>query len=146
MKHQSRFRKAVLPILLLLPFQPLISEASFRPMTDQEMAGVSGRGDARILDSADRADTDDVLKLVTGGLVPVLNLLESDTSIAGVHYHPDTSRLSVTNDGDLKLALPERIEQIRMDNIRVGTGPSMGNVIISDVRFDAGSSLTIYAR
>jgi hypothetical protein len=171
--------------MVVLPFQPMISFASsgqnsndqgaadagqmisegkFQPMTDEDMAGISGQGDARIFGQfeqvssmpeaargeggADASEPDaiEALKLVTGVFVPVLSFLDSELTISGVHYREDVPRFAITNDGGLELALPERIEQIRMDNIRVGSSPSMGNVTISDVRFHAGSSMNIYTR
>jgi len=46
------------------------------------------------------------------------------------------------------MAFPERIEEIRMDNIRVsgGSSPAMGNVSIQDIRFHPDSRMTIYTR
>jgi hypothetical protein len=186
LKHQSRYRyAAALVTMVVLPFQPVISfassgqssndqgsadagqminEGAFQPMTDEDMADVSGQGDARMFGQfeqvnsmpeaergeggANASDPDaiEALKLVTSVFVPVLNFLDSEMTISGVHYREDESRFAITNDGGLKLAFPERIEQVRMDNIRVGSGPSMGNVTISDVRFHAGSSMTIYTR
>lgn len=186
LKHQKRYRNAAaLVTMVALPFQPMvsfaasnqngndlgaadagqmISEGGFEPMTDSEMASVSGRGDAALFEQfaqvgsmpgaaqgagdADASDPDAVeaLKLASGVFVPVLNFLDSDLSVSGVHYREGVPRVAIRNDGGIDLALPERIEQIRMDNIRVGSGPSMGNVTISDVRFHAGSSMTIHTR
>jgi hypothetical protein len=186
LKHQARFRRAAaLVTMAVLPFQPMvsfasnsqsggtegladagqmISEGNFQPLTEQEMAGVSGQGDLNLFDraaqvgsmpaaargegGADASDPDAVeaLKLVSGVFVPMLNFVDSDLTISGVHYRQDIPRFALGNDGGLELALPERIEQIRMENIRVGSSPSMGSVTISDVRFHAGSSLTVHAR
>lgn len=186
LKHQSRYRNAAaLVTMVVLPFQPMISFASsgqgnqdqgsadagqmisegrFQAMTEDDMASVTGQGDARMFGQfakvssmpeaargeggTDASDPDaiEALKLVTGVFVPVLSFLDSEMTISGVHYREDAPGFAITNDGGLELALPERIEQIRMDNIRVGASPSMGSVTISDVRFHAGSSMTIYSR
>lgn len=186
LKHQTRYRNAAaLVTMVVLPLQPMISFASggqssndqdladagqmiaegkFKPMTDQDMAGVAGQGNARIFEqfaqvgsmpdaargegAADASDPDaiEALKLATNVFVPVLNFLDSELTISGVHYRQDVPRFAIRNDGSLELALPERIEQIRMENIRVGSSPSMGNITISDVRFQAGSSMTISTR
>ena len=185
LKHQTRYRNAAaLVTMVVLPLQPMISFASsgqtndqgkadagqmisegkFKPMTDQEMAGVAGQGNARIFEqfaqvgsmpdaargegAADANDPDaiEALKLATNVFVPVLNFLDSELTISGVHYRQDVPQFAIRNDGSLELALPERIEQIRMENIRVGSSPSMGNITISDVRFHAGSSMTISTR
>ena len=185
LRHQTRYRHAAaLVTMVVLPFQPMVSFASggqtnesaqgtadasqmirggrFSALTDQEMAGVAGRGDGRLFDrfeqlssmpgaalvdgEAGQPDAIEALKLVTNVAVPVLNFLDSDLSISGVHYREGEAPFAITDDGRLELALPERIEQIRMENIRVGASPSMGNITISDVRFHAGSSMTIHAR
>lgn len=142
----------------------MVSEGRLKALTDQEMADVSGRGDDSLFDrfaqvgsmpaaakdkgkpGTSAPDAIEALKLVTSVAVPVLNFLDSEVSISGVHYREGEAPVSITGDGGLELALPERIEQIRMENIRVGASPSMGNITISDVRFHAGSSMTIRAR
>lgn len=186
LRHQSRYRNAAaLVTMVVLPFQPMISFAAnsqsgsdqdaatagemvsggkFQPMSDEEMAGVSGQGDSGLFGQFEQVsampgevkasgdadavnpDTIEALSLATNVFVPVLSFLDSEMTISGVHYREDTPRFSVRNDGGLELALPERIERIQMDNIRVGSGPSMGNITISDVRFHSGSSMTIHTR
>lgn len=186
LRHQSRYRHAAaLVTMVVLPFQPMVSFASggstgsdqgsadagqmvgkrtFQPLSDQEMAGVSGRRDAALFDQfskvnsmpgpergegrPDASDPDAVeaIKLATNVFVPVMNFLDSELTISGVHYREDVPRFAIGNDGELALAMPERIEQIRMANIRVGSGPSMGNITISDVRFSADSRMVIHAR
>ncbi len=187
LKHQTRYRNAAaLVTMVVLPFQPMISFASssqsgndqsaadagqmisegkFQPLSDAEMAGVSGRGGgARLFEqvaqvgfmpaaatgdegpNAGDPDSMEALKLATSIFVPILSFLDSEMTISGVHYREGVPQFALRHDGGLELALPERIEQIRMENIRVGSGPSMGNITISDVRFHAGSSMTIYTR
>ncbi|KPQ01726.1 pilus assembly protein PilB [Marinobacter sp. HL-58] len=169
---------AALVTMAVLPFQPLVSFAAgnsasdsrdlseagqlyersgFAPMNDEELAGVSGQGDQTLVDriahvSAMNGDAEpDViegLKLTTNIFVPVLNFLDSDLTIAGVHYADNEPRYEVLADGGVRMAFPERIEQIRMDNIRVSgsQGPSMGNVTIDNIRFHPDSQMTIYTR
>lgn len=186
LRHQTRYRHAAaLVTMVVLPFQPMvsfastgqsggdqgsadagqmISEGEFEPLSDREMADVSGQRDAVLFDrfsqvssmpdqargegGPDASDPDaiEALKLVTNVFVPVMNFLDSELTISGVHYREDMRRFAIRTDGGLELAMPERIEQIRMENIRVGSGPSMGNITISDVRFSAESSMTIHAR
>lgn len=144
----------------------MYARAGLSPMDDKELAGVSGQGDQTLLDRianvsamAETADEQEEsgqiepdviegLKLTANIFVPVLNFLDSDLTISGVHYRDDEPRYKLRADGGLKLAFPERIEQIRMDNIRVsGTqGPSMGNIGINDIRFHPDSQMTIYTR
>jgi hypothetical protein len=97
---------------------------------------------------AEASDPDAVesLQLVSNVFVPALSFLDSEMTISGVHYREDTPRFAIRSDGGLEVAMPARIEQIRLDNIRVGSSASMGNVTISDVKFHAGSSMTIYTR
>lgn len=189
LKHQSRYRNAAaLVTMVTLPFQPLVTfaasnsaEASqsaletgelyergkLAPMSEAELASISGQGDPTLLlrigivsDMAGNpagegeqgtegsADVIEGLKLTANVFVPVLNFLDSDLTISGVHYRDGEPRYRVREDGALMLAFPERIEEIRMDNIRVtgSEGASMGNVSIHDIRFHPDSQMTIYTR
>jgi hypothetical protein len=141
----------------------LYNTGGLSPLTEGELAGISGQADSKLLQristvssmvsaagSGDEATVDVIegIKLTANIFVPVLNFLDSDFSITGVHYREGEPRYTVREDGALTLAFPERIEEIRMDNIRVtgSQGPSMGNVSISDIRFDPASRMTIYTR
>ncbi|KMQ74255.1 hypothetical protein [Marinobacter subterrani] len=189
LKHQSRYRNAAaLVTMVALPLQPLVSFAAsnsasasqaspeagelyqsgnLAPLTEAELAEVSGQGDPTLLGriglvgamagnpmgeggQAEQSGPDVIegIKLAANIFVPVLNFLDSDLSISGVHYRAGQPRYSVREDGALMLAFPERIEQIRMDNIRVAgnQSPSMGNVSIHDIRFHPDSRMTIYTR
>lgn len=189
LKHQSRYRNAAaLVTMVTLPFQPLVTFAAsnttdasqsgmeagelyqrgnLAPLTETELAAVSGQGDPTLLDriglvgamaenptggdstgGSPAADVIEGLKLTANIFVPVLNFLESDFTVSGVHYREGEPRYAVRDDGALMLAFPERIEEIRMDNIRVtgSQGPSMGNVSIHDIRFHPDSTMTIYTR
>ncbi|WP_404363034.1 pilus assembly protein PilB [Marinobacter sp.] len=140
---------------------------SFTPLSDEELSGAAGQGGEQFLatlasvgGTAKTAEEDrrtgravstdslEGLNLVANTFVPLLSFLDSDVTVSGVHYSADRPRFQLLDNGRLRLALPERIEQIRMDNIRVSGGhtPSMGNVTLSDIRFEAGSSMTVYAR
>ena len=142
----------------------MISEGNFKPMTDAEMSGVTGQAGAEIFEqfaqvssmttTADstgelglaQPDGVETLKFAANLFVPVLNFLDSELTVSGVHYGNNQPRLSVANDGAVTVAFPERIEQIRMDNIRVmGSDQSMGNIIVSDLRFH-DTSMTIRTR
>ena len=141
----------------------MYERAGLAPLNDDEMAGVSGQGDQSLLDriatvsamtgsndGTGEVDPDVIegLKLTANIFVPVLNFLDSDLTISGVHYRDDVPRYTVRDDGGLTLAFPERIEQIRMDNIRVSgsQGPSMGNIALDNIRFHPDSQMTIYTR
>jgi len=148
----------------------LYAKNGFAPMSDADMADVSAQSGLGLLEGIETVaamagqagniregieaagipeqDAVEGLKLAANVFVPVLNFLDSDMSISGVHYREGEPRYSVREDGALTLAFPERIEEIRMDNIRVSGGhtPSMGNVSIRDIRFHPGSKMTIYTR
>lgn len=187
LKHQKRYRNAAaLVTMAVLPFQPMlsfasnnqtggeqgladagqmVSEGGFQPLTEVEMADVSGQRDPGLFGQLDHVsaiatavraeggssgatapDAIEALKFAANIFAPTLNFLDSELTISGVHYRQDTPQFAFRNDGGLDVAFPERIEQIRMENIRVGSGPSMGTVTISDVNFHAGSGMTIHAR
>jgi len=141
----------------------LYQEKGFTPLDDQELASVSGQGDQTLLERIDTVagmarsnpdengagvDVIEGLKLTANVFVPVLNFLDSDLTIRGVYYREDVPRFRIRDDGGLVLAFPERIEEIRMDNIRVSGGqtPAIGNVSINDIRFHPDSQMTIYTR
>ncbi|TBW59010.1 pilus assembly protein PilB [Marinobacter halodurans] len=141
----------------------MLDGSGFRPLTEAEMSGVSGQGADDLLARIDqvsrmpdavaagedgKADAIEGLKLVAHTFVPVLNFLDSDLTISGVHYREDGLRLELLADGGLRMALPERIESVEMNDIRVsGTrGPSMGNVSLHNIRFAPESHMTIYTR
>ncbi len=136
-------------------------------LDDAELAVIAGQGDPTFLqrmenvsampgaaeeaqgrDPALGVDVIEGIRLTANIFVPVLNFLDSDLTITGVHYRKDTPRYQVRSDGGLVLAFPERIEHIRMANIRVSGGqtPAIGNVSINDIRFHPDSHMTIYTR
>lgn len=141
----------------------LYEQSGFAPLNDAELAGVAGQGNSTLLDHIGSVsamvgndgesgqiepDVIEGLKLTANVFVPVLNFLDSELTISGVHYREDVPRYAVRDDGGLTMAFPERIEQIRMDNIRVSgsQGPSMGNITMTDIRFHPDSRMTIYTR
>lgn len=141
----------------------LYERAGLSSLDDDELAEVAGQGEQSLLDrivsvsvmGGGNAGTGELepdviegLKLTANIFVPVLNFLDSDLTISGVHYRDDVPRYAVREDGGLTLAFPDRIEQIRMDNIRVtgAQGPSMGNIAIDNIRFHPDSQMTIYTR
>ncbi|KAA1173925.1 pilus assembly protein PilB [Marinobacter salinexigens] len=132
-------------------------------LTDDELAVVSGQGDSKLLariagvtampsaaaeGQDDQVDAIEGLKLTANVFVPMLNFLDSNLTISGVHFREGEGRYSIRDDGALVLAMPERIDEIRMDNIRVigSAAPSLGNVSIHDIRFHPDSRMTIYTR
>ncbi|MGO1462950.1 MAG: pilus assembly protein PilB [Marinobacter sp.] len=135
------------------------------PLTEDELSSISGQGSVTLFDrigsvasaagsndsgegSGMRPDIVEGLKLTANVFVPVLNMLDSDISISGVHYREGEPAYLVGEGGAVSMAFPERIEEIRMDNIRVsgGSSPAMGNVSIQNIRFHPDSGMTIYTR
>ncbi|MDC0663348.1 pilus assembly protein PilB [Marinobacter sp. SS21] len=146
----------------------LIAGSRWQPMTDEELARAVGRANEQFLERVDRvrsmaiaaqesegeplsqeqADAMEGLKLVTETFLPVLNFLDAEMTITGVHYREGEAPYEIHEGGALRLALPERIERVSMQNIRIAGGPGaiLGHVTLSDIRFEAGSHITISAR
>ncbi len=146
----------------------LYESHGFAPLTEGEMSEVSAQSGVGLLDRIDtvaamseRAAGGDItdpdaagldavegIRLAANVFVPVLSFLDSDLTISGVHYREGEPRYSIRDDGAIRLTMPERIEEIRMDNIRVmgGQSPSMGNISVQDIRFHPDSHMTIYTR
>ena len=144
----------------------LFNSVGMPPLTENELSAIAGQGHSSLLDrigvlasmgsspgsgeGGDQPEPDIVesMKLTANVFVPVLNLLDSDFSISGVHYREGEPKYVVGEDGAVIMAFPERIEEIRMGNIRVsgGSSPAMGNVSIQDIRFHPDSRMTISTR
>ncbi len=146
----------------------LLAGSRWQPMNDDELARAVGRANEQFLDrvsqvramaiaaqesngeplSQEQSDAMEGLKLVTETFLPVLSFLDSEMTITGVHYREGESRYQIHEGGELRLALPERIERVSMRNIRVagGQGAILGHVTLSDIQFQAGSHITISAR
>ncbi len=144
----------------------LFDSAGMSPLTEDELSAVAGQGDSSLLGriglvvgmaesvgsgeggGQPAPDVIEGMKLTANVFFPVLNVLDSDFSISGVHYREGEPRYVVSEGGAVTMALPERIEEIRMDNIRVsgGSSPAMGSVSIQDIRFHPDSRMTIYTR
>ncbi len=146
----------------------LYERSGLAPMSEREMSAVSAQSSVGLLErigsvsampgNASTADANDPeaagldavegIRLAANIFVPVLSFLDSDLTISGVHYREGEPRFSIREDGALRLAFPERIEEIRMDNIRVSgnQSPPMGNVSLHNIRFHPDSQMTIYTR
>ncbi len=90
----------------------------------------------------------DSLQLFANGFVPVLNFLDSDVNVRGVHFAEENPIQSIGADG-ITFALPERIEEISMANIRVqgsSRSASMGNITLSNIQFSENSRMSVRPR
>lgn len=149
------------------PFQP---GAGLVALSDDELEAVAGQGADTFVDrintvasmaqaardsqssgqplDGQTVDAVSGLKLVASAFFPVLGYLDSRLSISGVHYSSDQPRYTVGNDGSLTLALPDRIDEVRLDHITVngGVGPSMGDISLHNIQFDPRSRMTVSVR
>lgn len=168
---------AAFAAVVVAPLQPLVSFAAsapalmppgpvatqqartgdMQPLSELEMRNVQAQGTEELFASVGsvmamaegerEANPMDALKLVTRGLVPIINMLDADVSIRGVHYRPGEHAIRILPEGKIEIMLPQQIERISLENIRPqnSIGPSMGDVYISDVRFSEASSFKIHA-
>ena len=119
LKHQKRYRyAAAFAAMVATPLQPLVAFAAsapamatmptpssqqrmtpaFQPLSDAEMARVSGQGiddflgqinDVNAMANGDKApDSVEVMKVVARTFMPVFNMLDAEVNIQGVHYDP----------------------------------------------------------
>jgi len=82
-------------------------------------------------------------------LNPISSMFDSDVSIKGVKYNSSKPRQIINEDGSIEFSLPEEIEEIAFKNMRVKGADvqnSLGDIIISNVRFSDQSSITIRLR
>lgn len=87
--------------------------------------------------------------LTMAGVGPISNLIEADISIEGVKYAEGRAPIEITEDGAMKMYMPTEIARISMENIRVkgnDSGPTFGNIYMSDITYHPDSSYTIRAR
>lgn len=175
LRKQSRYRLiAAMSAILLGPFQPFLSSAhaaedslpvaeesvqrtGMQALSELEMASVSGQGVMtnyeRLLDIVDNDLKSDeevaatTLESLASSLIPGTNLLDSDVEISGVEYEPGP-RTTINADGSLDIQLPTNIKQIAFRNVRVAgsEGQHMGDVIVRDLSFGAGTSVKIHLR
>lgn len=174
LKHQSRYRYAAAFVAMVVtPLQPLVAFAApslpapagtrleafeinggLQPLNEFELASVSARGimdDVQVfydlMSEQDNPDTVEALKSLTKILMPVWQVLDADLTIDGVYYDASRSRVVLTPDGGFNVPLPTRIEQVRIDNIRVAgsVGPSFGNIVMENIQFRDNTSLVIRA-
>ncbi|MEH6345847.1 MAG: hypothetical protein V7785_12225 [Bermanella sp.] len=89
------------------------------------------------------------LNHLISALNPIASMFDSDVSIKGVKYNSSKPRQIINEDGSIEFSLPEEIEEIAFKNMRVkgaDTQNSLGDIIISNVRFSDQSSITIRLR
>jgi hypothetical protein len=83
------------------------------------------------------------------GLGPISGLIDANISVEGLNYGEGRQMIEVTADGGMKLYMPESIDRISMEDMRVkgsDDAATFGSVYMSDISFGSGSSYTIRAR
>tara|TARA_R110001599_G_scaffold15488_4_gene64691 strand:+ start:2888 stop:3685 length:798 start_codon:yes stop_codon:yes gene_type:complete len=87
--------------------------------------------------------------LTVAGLGPISNFIEADISVEGVKFQEGRSQIEILEGGKMKFYMPTEIERISMENIRVKgnkSGPTFGDIYISDIKYHPNSSYTISAK
>ena len=122
-------------------------------LSEEEMGDVSAQGSLshdQLLNLAQHSKDGDgleVIKDVAKLLNPVLQMLESETSMKDVVYDPDNARAVVNKDGSVTLRLPSSIGELSFRNIRVAgdtQGYSLGSIVLRGIDL-RGSSVTVLA-
>lgn len=136
-------------------------DSGMKALSEAEMKEVSGQGSnefianahaiAQTPDSDDEAEDQalDTLELAARTFIPVLSFLDSDLTVTGVDFGDSGPGYGIADDGTVTLNMPERIEEIRMERIRVEGSPasaSMGSIRVSNLRFSDDSHLSIRTR
>ncbi len=135
-----------------------------KALDDDSLADISGQGlnspeqaFSNLLASAQGVAVDHKNELselgplndLMSALNPISSMFDSDVSIKGVKYNSTKPRQIINEDGSIEFSLPEEIEEIAFKNMRVkgaDTQNSLGDIIISNVRFSDQSSITIRLR
>ena len=135
-----------------------------KALDDDSLADISGQGlnspeqaFSNLLASAQGVAVDHENELselgplndLMSALNPISSMFDSDVSIKGVKYNSSKPRQIINEDGSIEFSLPEEIEEIAFKNMRVkgaDTQNSLGDIIISNVRFSDQSSITIRLR
>jgi len=135
-----------------------------KALDDDSLADISGQGlnspeqaFSNLLASAQGVAVDHKNELselgplndLMSALNPISSMFDSDVSIKGVKYNSSKPRQIINEDGSIEFSLPEEIEEIAFKNMRVkgaNTQNSLGDIIISNVRFSDQSSITIRLR
>lgn len=87
--------------------------------------------------------------LTVAGLGPISNMIEADITIQGLEYHTDKPMMEVLDGGRMKFYMPKHIDRISMENIRVKgntSGPTLGNIYMSDISYGPESNYIISPR
>jgi hypothetical protein len=137
--------------------QQITERSGMQMMSDSAMSDITAQGAMtnyeRLLDivNTDLGSDDDAaittLETLASSLIPGTNLLDADMEVSGVQYEAGP-RTTINADGSLQVQMPTSIKQIAFRNVRVAgsEGQHMGDVIIRDISFGAGTSVKIQLR
>lgn len=128
-----------------------------KALDDTELASIDGQGFQSaqealnaLINQAQGEEVIDTNKLgaldeLVALLNPIASVLDADITVKGVKQN--TSKQTTLNaDGSIELALPSEIEEIAFRNLRVKgdeSGRTLGDVVVSNVRFSDQSSIRI---
>ncbi len=137
--------------------QQITERSGMQMMSDSAMSDITAQGAMtnyeRLLDivNTDLGSDNDAaittLETLASSLIPGTNLLDADMEVSGVQYEAGP-RTTINADGSLQVQMPTSIKQIAFRNVRVAgsEGQHMGDVIIRDISFGAGTSVKIQLR
>lgn len=140
------------------PLTQVSTQSTSRPsglqaLSEDEMGDVAAQGitEDRLLSLAQHSKDGDgveVIKDLAKLMNPLLEMLESESSMKGVVYDADNARAVVNKDGSVTLRMPSSIGELSFRNIRVKgdtEGYSLGSIVIRGIDL-RGSSITIAGR
>lgn len=139
--------------------EQFIERTGIKQLSEQELAGIAGQGTTNIQSSYEKLldvvnndlDTDDeafastTLESLAAFLIPGTNLLDAEMEVSGVEYEPGP-RTTINADGSLDLQLPTNIKKVAFRNVRIAgsEGQHLGDVVVKDLSFGAGTSVKIH--
>lgn len=132
-------------------FVPALSALGLVPQASGASAGLPQRYQQADEDEQDEEQiaaelADSVLTLA--GFGPISNLIDADITVTGLKYRTDRPNIELLDNGGVKFYMPESIERVAMENIRVKgstDAATFGNIYMSDISYGARSSYTIGA-
>lgn len=147
------FAASPVPVTQVTSTQSGSRSEGLKELSEDEMGDVSAQGSLsqdQLLNLAQHSKDGDgleVIKDVAKLLNPVLQMLDSETSMKDVVYDPENAKAVVNKDGSVTLRLPSSIGELSFRNIRVAgdtQGYSLGSIVIRGIDL-RGSSVTVLA-
>ncbi len=165
----ANYKKPLKSRAVIVSWPPLCSShldtyAGLQALDDDGLDAISGQGfndpqqtfenllasvQGEQVDNNDPLNELGPLNDVVNALNPMASMFDSDVTVKGVKYDNDSPRSQVNEDGSITFSLPTEIEEIAFKNMRVkGADPqhSLGDIVISNIRFSDQSRITIHIR